>query len=340
MLTNSLQQATRDGDLETVKVLLEEKPELVFRHDSNGRSPLLAAAEQGNLAMVELLLANKANINARDKLGQTPLHIAAYYGNQDMVKLLLANNANASAEDKDGMIPMLLAVEQGHAEAAELLRPLLGTFDDLTIAEKRGNKWLGIAMLVLWSGTLADAFFVYAGMIPAICSLLACASFVLGIITLFRVYKLVVWIDIGIAAILFVLGMKTALSHHEVILAIMTPAVIVCVVSVNALMQPQNSTHCVKPGYRAWDSFILSLIVLLWIVAVVVLNIQLDNLLVDLEPTVVAIGSIIGLSFGIDALQAPNNRLAIAGVILNVFGFSFMGPLAFANIIGLLQGHQ
>jgi ankyrin repeat protein len=37
---------------------------------------------------VELLLANQADVNAKDKGGWTPLHSAAAYGTKDMVELL------------------------------------------------------------------------------------------------------------------------------------------------------------------------------------------------------------------------------------------------------------
>jgi ankyrin repeat protein len=38
--------------------------------------------------MVELLLANNAEINAKDNKGNTPLHYAASYGTNDKVELL------------------------------------------------------------------------------------------------------------------------------------------------------------------------------------------------------------------------------------------------------------
>ena len=44
--------------------------------------------------MVELLLANKADINAKDKGGTTPLRVAAFAGHKDVVALLLANKAD------------------------------------------------------------------------------------------------------------------------------------------------------------------------------------------------------------------------------------------------------
>jgi ankyrin repeat protein len=46
--------------------------------------------------VVELLLANKADVNARDKKGVTPLNLAAFYDHKDMAELLLAHGAHVN----------------------------------------------------------------------------------------------------------------------------------------------------------------------------------------------------------------------------------------------------
>ena len=52
--------------------------------------------------MAELLLANKAEVNAKDTFGGTPLHIAAYHGYKDVAELLLANKAEVNAKEQSG----------------------------------------------------------------------------------------------------------------------------------------------------------------------------------------------------------------------------------------------
>jgi hypothetical protein len=79
-----IQDAAKSGDLEKVKALLKDNPNLVTNKndnlDMNGRTPLYWAASHGHKDVAELLLANKAEVNAKNKLGYTPLHGAASQG--------------------------------------------------------------------------------------------------------------------------------------------------------------------------------------------------------------------------------------------------------------------
>ena len=83
-----IHDAAKAGDLEKVKALLKDHFDLVFNKDNDGRSPLHWAASYGHKNVVELLLANKAEVNAKDNHGQTPLHVAAAEGHKDVVELL------------------------------------------------------------------------------------------------------------------------------------------------------------------------------------------------------------------------------------------------------------
>ncbi len=76
------------GDLETIKALLKENPNFVSRRGTNDDTPLHWAALKGESDVVELLLNNKADINAKNKRGQTPLHVAALNDNKELVDLL------------------------------------------------------------------------------------------------------------------------------------------------------------------------------------------------------------------------------------------------------------
>jgi ankyrin repeat protein len=118
----NVHDAAAGGDLDKVKVLLKDNPDLVFSKDNVGMTPLHWAAAQGHKGVAELLLANKAAVNAKDNVGRTPLHIAAYWSYEDVAELLLDNKAEVNAKNAAGETPLHMAVAGGHADLAELLR--------------------------------------------------------------------------------------------------------------------------------------------------------------------------------------------------------------------------
>jgi ankyrin repeat protein len=74
---------------------------------------------------VELLLANHADINAKDSYGDTPLHWVADWGRNDLVKLYLANKADINARNNDGYTPLHCALHSdmgAHKDVAKILR--------------------------------------------------------------------------------------------------------------------------------------------------------------------------------------------------------------------------
>jgi ankyrin repeat protein len=73
--------------------------------------------------MVELFLANGAGVNVRGKNHVTALHSAAGKGHKNVIELLLANSANLNmAESISGTTALYWAVKNGHKEVADLLR--------------------------------------------------------------------------------------------------------------------------------------------------------------------------------------------------------------------------
>jgi ankyrin repeat protein len=117
-----IHDAAKAGDLAKVKALLKDNPKLVSRKDSHyDYTPLHYAAQAGHKDMAELLLANKADVNAKDKFGMTPLHDATVRGHKEVAELLLAKRAQVNARDMDNWTPLHFAASNGHKDVAELL---------------------------------------------------------------------------------------------------------------------------------------------------------------------------------------------------------------------------
>jgi ankyrin repeat protein len=125
--TKNIHDAASAGEVERVRVLLKNDPNLVFSNDAAGKTPLHAAAEATRRDVVELLLSNRAEVNARDKNGNTPLHLAAHnYGKaaRDVTKLLLANQGDVNAVNTKALKPLGCVPKLGYKveDVGECLR--------------------------------------------------------------------------------------------------------------------------------------------------------------------------------------------------------------------------
>lgn len=120
--------AAREGQLEKVAAFLKEKPELAKASEGSSKPPtddytaLHYAVMKGHKGIVELLLAQGADVNAKSRSGYTPLYKAAEHGHLKIVKVLLARGADPDAKDRHSNWGGLqVAVWSGHSEIAELL---------------------------------------------------------------------------------------------------------------------------------------------------------------------------------------------------------------------------
>jgi hypothetical protein len=67
-----IHDAAKKGDPELVKALLNANPELALSKETDGATALHWAALLGHKEVAELLLVNKAEVDARDSAGETP----------------------------------------------------------------------------------------------------------------------------------------------------------------------------------------------------------------------------------------------------------------------------
>lgn len=97
-LGGEIHTAAMRGDVEKVRALLAADPDLVSSKDEHGWTPLYWAAASGHKDVVELLLANKADINAFNQ-HFTPLHAAVMNRHPDVADVLIASNAEVNVFD-------------------------------------------------------------------------------------------------------------------------------------------------------------------------------------------------------------------------------------------------
>jgi len=115
-----LHTAARLGQSTVVQFLLANGAEVDARNKS-GRTPLHEASVMGRLAVVQLLLDRKAELNATDRNGSTPAHLAAGEGYKSVLEALLAAGADPNAKDSSGATPLHRAASKDRKAVAELL---------------------------------------------------------------------------------------------------------------------------------------------------------------------------------------------------------------------------
>jgi ankyrin repeat protein len=112
-------QATMDGSLTRMRLLHFAGANINSR--SHGYTPLAIAAGEGRSDVVRYLLAEGADVNARERLGESALTEAAYYGHPALVGELLSHGADINAVGADGTA-LDIALNRNNPAVADLLK--------------------------------------------------------------------------------------------------------------------------------------------------------------------------------------------------------------------------
>ena len=140
--------AASSGDLETVTSLLKDNPRLAFCEGPKGSTPLGLAASKGHWKVVEVLLANNAEVDASDDNGSTPLHLAAEDGNVLIAGFLVSKGAQVNSRDRKGRTPLHIAAEREQRWSLEprMVKFLLANKADKNAKDQQGNTPLQSAL--------------------------------------------------------------------------------------------------------------------------------------------------------------------------------------------------
>ena len=133
----SIYDAVQRGNIEAVKQHIAVGTDINAKSNTKSQyTPLIMAVFKGHKEIAELLIANGADVHAKDMRGGTSLLIATMLGRTKVVELLISKGANVNAKDRLGRTPLDTAISSNRSELAELFRKHGGKTGDWLRAEE------------------------------------------------------------------------------------------------------------------------------------------------------------------------------------------------------------
>ena len=125
-----LMAAVDRGDIDTARLLLEHGADVNLKETKGGQTALMWAVANRSPELVKLLVDHGADTRARSKNDFTPLLFAAQQGNVESGRILLQAGADVNERStRNGMTPLLIAAASGHYEFSTLLLETRGNPD-------------------------------------------------------------------------------------------------------------------------------------------------------------------------------------------------------------------
>jgi len=147
MSFTDIKNAIIDYDLNRVKALVKEHPEIVNSKNTNGETALYTATIYGDLPIVEYLVDNGADIEEHEtKAGWTPLHISINFGYTDVFEYLINQGADWNKKTNYGDTPLINACRKNKDNNnLEIIKILLLLGADVTVKNVGGHTALSYA---------------------------------------------------------------------------------------------------------------------------------------------------------------------------------------------------
>merc|ERR1712014_532277 len=117
----TIQEACKMGDKKSVEDYLKAPGMDIEAKDAKGVSCLGYAIGANRIAVVKLLMQNKANPAEVDSSGCSGIHYAAAYGRKDLLEFLL-KSGEVNKKNVQGQTALALAVKNKQTATADFLK--------------------------------------------------------------------------------------------------------------------------------------------------------------------------------------------------------------------------
>lgn len=132
---------TEPNALPVVRLLVNHDRYAVEVADATGCTPLLIAAQHGQVDTVAYLLQHGANLHAVDASRDSATHWAAYKGSRQVLGLLsFYDTRQLTTADTYGQTPLHLAALRGHKSVCKYILAHVGTKDALHLLNQRDRN--------------------------------------------------------------------------------------------------------------------------------------------------------------------------------------------------------
>lgn len=118
---SDLHEALFRGDFEAAKKLTTETVEPDLRAGHGGITPLMLAAQKGQLEIAALLVDKGASIGLKDSWGWTALMYALRYGHHDLAEFLIEKGANARDKGAYFWTTLMIAAAGGSLDSVKMI---------------------------------------------------------------------------------------------------------------------------------------------------------------------------------------------------------------------------
>jgi len=119
----TIDEAVKENCIDKLKILLEQKPELIDKKNSENQTPVMIACEYGFVEIAELLIEKSNSLHCWDSIGDTALLKAVRKGHMEIVKMVVEKQDMRIFDcTKKAENTIHMAQKHGHKEIEKYLR--------------------------------------------------------------------------------------------------------------------------------------------------------------------------------------------------------------------------